>query len=515
MAELSAYDNDPTIYLFTSLTAGSSHIVTATSRIETILRANKVPFRGVDTATDDLARKLFQRRAAGKKLPLVVKEGYVLGGIEEIEEWNEYDELREALGVTSEFTAMPAKPTSLFEPAPSKTPPPLAASLPGGFSASGPVGGAANSIAGSLSEMLKGSTATGASSSSSSGTKGKENTPMASAEQNLAIRQMGAEAAKIAAAKKPVPTKIATTNPLLAEKISPASQGNMAGSLDALLSDKAPKSPAAGAGASAGASAAAAPPAVKTTGLDKANDAVLSPREVPLPETPKIPLAQSQTVNMPPSMHVGADDPKLTAGPIKSSQAAETKESSGESEEDEESEESEEVDAKVEEKEVEKKEKKVEETKPAAKATEAESSEEESEEEESEEESDEPESKPVTPAPAATKPAVADTKPAAAPTKPEAELKKESSPEDETSEEESSEDEPHSVAKTPASASAPTAPTPKPAPPTASSKKGEEEEDDDDDDDDEEESSEDDGAATKTQEQGAKDAVKAGESVKD
>lgn len=79
MAELAVYDNDPTLYLFTSLTAGSSHIVTATSRIETILRANKIPFKGVDTATDDLARKLFQRRAQGKKLPLLVKEGYVLG----------------------------------------------------------------------------------------------------------------------------------------------------------------------------------------------------------------------------------------------------------------------------------------------------------------------------------------------------------------------------------------------------------------------------------------------------
>jgi hypothetical protein len=79
MTELAVYDNDPTIYLFTSLTAGSSHIITATSRIETILRANKIPFKGVDTATDELAKKLYQRRASGKKLPLIVKEGYVLG----------------------------------------------------------------------------------------------------------------------------------------------------------------------------------------------------------------------------------------------------------------------------------------------------------------------------------------------------------------------------------------------------------------------------------------------------
>ena len=79
MAKLSVYDDDPSLYLFTSLTAGSSHIVTATSRIETILRANRIPFKGVDTATDDLARKLYGRRASGKKLPLLIKGGYVLG----------------------------------------------------------------------------------------------------------------------------------------------------------------------------------------------------------------------------------------------------------------------------------------------------------------------------------------------------------------------------------------------------------------------------------------------------
>lgn len=78
MADLSVYDNDKTLYLFTSLTAGSSHVVTATSRIETILRANKIPFQGVDTATDELARKLYGRRAGGRKLPLLVKEGFVI-----------------------------------------------------------------------------------------------------------------------------------------------------------------------------------------------------------------------------------------------------------------------------------------------------------------------------------------------------------------------------------------------------------------------------------------------------
>jgi hypothetical protein len=68
MAELKVWDTDPAIYLFTSLTAGSSHIITATSRMETILKA-----------TNESAKKLFQRRASGKKLPFIVKEGYVLG----------------------------------------------------------------------------------------------------------------------------------------------------------------------------------------------------------------------------------------------------------------------------------------------------------------------------------------------------------------------------------------------------------------------------------------------------
>lgn len=82
---MTTYSADPTLYLFTSLTAGSSHIVTATSRLETILRANRVPFRAVDIATDDKARMLWGRRAGKdesgrlRKLPGLVQEGLVLG----------------------------------------------------------------------------------------------------------------------------------------------------------------------------------------------------------------------------------------------------------------------------------------------------------------------------------------------------------------------------------------------------------------------------------------------------
>lgn len=76
--ELKSWEDDTALYLFTSLTAGSSHIITATSRIETILKAARIPFSYVDTATNESARKLFQRRARGKKLPLLVKEGFVI-----------------------------------------------------------------------------------------------------------------------------------------------------------------------------------------------------------------------------------------------------------------------------------------------------------------------------------------------------------------------------------------------------------------------------------------------------
>lgn len=70
---------NPTLYLYTSLTAGSSHIITATSRLETILKANKIAFRAIDCATDEKARQLWGRRAKGKKLPGLVKYGQVVG----------------------------------------------------------------------------------------------------------------------------------------------------------------------------------------------------------------------------------------------------------------------------------------------------------------------------------------------------------------------------------------------------------------------------------------------------
>lgn len=82
---MATYSDDPILYLYTSLTAGSSHIVTATSRLETILRANRIPFKGLDVATDEKARMLWGRRAGKdeggrqRKLPGLVQMGLVLG----------------------------------------------------------------------------------------------------------------------------------------------------------------------------------------------------------------------------------------------------------------------------------------------------------------------------------------------------------------------------------------------------------------------------------------------------
>ncbi len=74
-----SFSTDPTLYLYTSLTSGSSHIITATARLETILKANKIAYQALDVATDDQARMLWGRRAGGKKLPGLVRMGLVIG----------------------------------------------------------------------------------------------------------------------------------------------------------------------------------------------------------------------------------------------------------------------------------------------------------------------------------------------------------------------------------------------------------------------------------------------------
>ena len=66
--------------------------------METILKAKKIPFQALDVATDEKARMLWGRRAGKRKLPGLVKQGMIVGDIDEVEEWNEYGELMEHLG---------------------------------------------------------------------------------------------------------------------------------------------------------------------------------------------------------------------------------------------------------------------------------------------------------------------------------------------------------------------------------------------------------------------------------
>ncbi|KAG9229586.1 hypothetical protein BJ875DRAFT_387047 [Amylocarpus encephaloides] len=120
-----SYSSDPSLYLYTSLTSGSSHIVTATSRLETILKANRIPFKALDIATDEKARMIWGRRAGKdesgrvRKMPGLVQEGMVLGDLVEIEEWNEYGEMKMHVKIvgSSNLTPLRAK-----EGAPSATP---------------------------------------------------------------------------------------------------------------------------------------------------------------------------------------------------------------------------------------------------------------------------------------------------------------------------------------------------------------------------------------------------------
>ncbi|KAL6247458.1 hypothetical protein RBB50_005804 [Rhinocladiella similis] len=187
MAALS-YSADPTLYLYTSLTAGSSHIITATSRLETILKANKIPFRALDCATDEKARMLWGRRSKGRKLPGLVKFGTIVGDLEQIEEWNEYGELQEQIAGFSEFGGPASTPAPV--PAPSTlAPEPTTKSA----ASSGPPSRASSETRHiSIAEPKdKDSTAT-----DGAATKSAE-TPL-----NIAMRQLGAEAAAKAGQKK-------------------------------------------------------------------------------------------------------------------------------------------------------------------------------------------------------------------------------------------------------------------------------------------------------------------------
>ncbi|KAK6338753.1 hypothetical protein TWF696_009563 [Orbilia brochopaga] len=94
---------DPKVlYLYLSLSTGTFANSSATSRMETILKSNKIPFKAIDVPTDDRARSIWGRRKGpNQKLPALVRDGLVIGDLAEVEEWNECGELKQRLGVAT------------------------------------------------------------------------------------------------------------------------------------------------------------------------------------------------------------------------------------------------------------------------------------------------------------------------------------------------------------------------------------------------------------------------------
>lgn len=84
------------IYVYTSL-AGGMQIVNRTNRLVTILQANGIKFEYRDLGTDEEAKKIWRRYAAGKTLPGVARDDEVIGNWEYIEEVNEDYRLRSVL----------------------------------------------------------------------------------------------------------------------------------------------------------------------------------------------------------------------------------------------------------------------------------------------------------------------------------------------------------------------------------------------------------------------------------
>ncbi|KAJ8100396.1 hypothetical protein POJ06DRAFT_222513 [Lipomyces tetrasporus] len=96
----SAVDEDSKVYIYTSFTGGGMfgrNIMTATNRLQLILKSNGIAFELVDLATNERAKKLWARSSRGKKLPGVVKGKDIVGNYEEIEDANEFGELQQLI----------------------------------------------------------------------------------------------------------------------------------------------------------------------------------------------------------------------------------------------------------------------------------------------------------------------------------------------------------------------------------------------------------------------------------
>ncbi|KAG5519968.1 hypothetical protein PMAC_000245 [Pneumocystis sp. 'macacae'] len=66
-----------------------------TSRLQFLLETTQLPFEIVDLATNPKAKELWYRCSQGKSLPAVVKQGKIIGNIDDIENANELGQLKE------------------------------------------------------------------------------------------------------------------------------------------------------------------------------------------------------------------------------------------------------------------------------------------------------------------------------------------------------------------------------------------------------------------------------------
>ncbi|KAK9375331.1 uncharacterized protein V1513DRAFT_457983 [Lipomyces chichibuensis] len=95
-----AIDEDSKVYIYTSFTGGGMfgrNIMTATNRLQLILRSNNIGFEIIDVATNEQAKKLWGRSSKGKKLPGIVKGKDIVGNYEDIEEANEFGEVQQLI----------------------------------------------------------------------------------------------------------------------------------------------------------------------------------------------------------------------------------------------------------------------------------------------------------------------------------------------------------------------------------------------------------------------------------
>jgi len=96
--------------------------------METILKVNRIPFKGLDIATDEKARMLWGRRAGKdesgrpRKIPGLVQMGLVIGDLVEVEDWNEYGELKQHVKIVGDSNMTPVRtPAATPSGTPSKT----------------------------------------------------------------------------------------------------------------------------------------------------------------------------------------------------------------------------------------------------------------------------------------------------------------------------------------------------------------------------------------------------------